>query len=66
MMVTAAPELIPAALIYQLKPGGKMVLPAGLPDAQQLMVVEKDASGSVSTREIFPVRFSLLEDAESG
>ena len=65
MMVTAAPELIPAALIYQLKPGGKMVLPAGLPDAQQLMVVEKDAGGSVSTREIFPVRFSLLEDAES-
>ena len=66
VMVTAAPDLIPAALIYQLKAGGKMVLPAGLPDAQQLMLVEKDADGAVSTREIFPVRFSLLEDAESG
>ncbi|WP_309683399.1 protein-L-isoaspartate(D-aspartate) O-methyltransferase [Polaromonas sp.] len=66
VMVTAAPDLIPAALIYQLKPGGKMVLPAGLPDAQQLMLVEKDPDGALSTREIFPVRFSLLEDAESG
>ena len=32
IIVTAAPELIPPALIYQLKPGGKMVIPAGLPD----------------------------------
>ena len=66
MIVTAAPELIPAPLIYQLKPGGKMVIPAGLTDAQQLLVVEKDADGAVSTREILPVRFSLLEDAEPG
>jgi protein-L-isoaspartate(D-aspartate) O-methyltransferase len=66
VIVTAAPELIPPALIYQLKPGGKMVIPAGLPDAQQLILVEKDASGSVSTREIFAVRFSLLEDTEPG
>ena len=66
VIVAAAPELIPASLIYQLKAGGKMVLPAGLPDEQQLILVEKDASGSVSTREIFAVRFSLLEDAEPG
>ena len=45
VIVTAAPELIPPALIYQLKPGGKMVIPAGLPDGQQLILVEKDASG---------------------
>ncbi len=66
VIVAAAPELIPAALLYQLKPGGKMVIPAGLPDAQQLMLVEKDASGTLSTKEIFAVRFSLLEDAEAG
>ena len=65
VIVTAAPEFIPAALIYQLKPGGKMVIPAGLPDGQQLILVDKDAGGSVSTREIFAVRFSLLEDTES-
>jgi len=64
VIVTAAPELIPPSLIYQLKPGGKMVIPAGLPDDQQLILVEKDASGSVSTKEIFAVRFSLLEDTE--
>jgi protein-L-isoaspartate(D-aspartate) O-methyltransferase len=66
VIVTAAPELIPPALIYQLKPGGKMVIPAGLPDEQQLILVEKDVGGSVSTREIFAVMFSLLEDAEPG
>ncbi|MBT2326649.1 protein-L-isoaspartate(D-aspartate) O-methyltransferase [Variovorax paradoxus] len=65
VIVTAAPELIPPALIYQLKPGGKMVIPAGLPEAQQLIVAEKDAEGSLSTRDIFPVLFSTLEDAEA-
>jgi protein-L-isoaspartate(D-aspartate) O-methyltransferase len=64
VIVTAAPELIPPSLIYQLKPGGKMVIPAGLPDAQQLILVEKDADGSVSTKEIFAVLFSMLEDSE--
>ena len=62
IMVTAAPELIPPALIYQLKPGGTMVIPAGLPDAQQLIQLKKDAQGSVTTREIFQVLFSTLED----
>ena len=66
VIVTAAPELIPPSLIYQLKPGGKMVLPAGLPDAQQLILLEKDAEGSVSTREIFAVEFSLLDDEAAG
>jgi protein-L-isoaspartate(D-aspartate) O-methyltransferase len=63
VIVTAAPELIPASLIYQLKPGGKMVIPAGLPDAQQLILVDKDAtSDSVATREIFAVLFSSLDE----
>jgi protein-L-isoaspartate(D-aspartate) O-methyltransferase len=66
VIVTAAPELIPPALIYQLKPGGKMVIPAGLPDAQQLILLEKDMGGSVSTNEIFQVLFSSLEDTEPG
>jgi hypothetical protein len=38
-----------------------MVISAGLPDSQQLILFDKDVSGSVSTREIFAVRFSLLE-----
>ncbi len=61
IVVGAASELVPAALIGQLKHGGKMVVPAGLADAQKLMVMEKNAEGRVRTREILPVRFALLE-----
>jgi protein-L-isoaspartate(D-aspartate) O-methyltransferase len=64
VLVAAAPDLIPPLLIDQLKPGGKMVLPAGLPDEQRLMLVEKDASGFVTTRDIFAVLFSLLEEGD--
>jgi protein-L-isoaspartate(D-aspartate) O-methyltransferase len=43
-----------------------MVIPAGLADAQQLMLVEKHGNGRVTTKEILPVRFSGLEDSELG
>lgn len=62
IMVTAASDLIPPPLLAQLKPGGRMVIPTGIPDKQTLMLVEKSASGSLSAREILPVRFSELED----
>jgi protein-L-isoaspartate(D-aspartate) O-methyltransferase len=65
IMVTAAPDLIPGALLQQLKPGGKMVIPTGLAGSQQLMLVEKDRAGAVKTREVLPVRFSQLEGTES-
>ncbi len=66
IIVTAAPELIPVALLDQLAPGGKMVVPAGLHDAQQLLLVEKDSDDTLSTREILPVRFLLLEEVDEG
>ena len=66
IIVTAAPDLIPVTLIEQLAPGGKMVLPAGLPDDQQLLLVEKDARHhTIKTREILPVRFSVLEESDA-
>ena len=65
IIVTAAPDLIPATLLCQLAPGGKMVLPADLPDEQHLLLVEKDANDMISTREVLPVRFSLLEDSDA-
>ena len=61
IIVTAAPDAVPPALLAQLKPGGRMVAPAGPPDAQQLLLIEKSASGAVSSREILAVRFSALE-----
>ncbi len=65
IIVTAAPDLIPPPLLHQLKPGGRMVIPAGLADAQKLIVVVKDPAGSLSTKEMLPVRFSELESDAS-
>jgi protein-L-isoaspartate(D-aspartate) O-methyltransferase len=64
VIVTAAPDLIPPPLINQLKAGGRMVLPVGLPEAQQLVVAEKDLNNRVRTKEIMPVLFSLLEGSD--
>jgi protein-L-isoaspartate(D-aspartate) O-methyltransferase len=61
IIVTAAAELVPPALLQQLKPGGRMVLPTGLAEDQKLTVVEKDVAGRVRIRELMSVRFSLLE-----
>jgi hypothetical protein len=36
-------------------------VPVGLPDAQQLLVIDKDMNGKVRTKEIMQVLFSLLE-----
>jgi protein-L-isoaspartate(D-aspartate) O-methyltransferase len=64
VIVAAAPDLIPPPLINQLKAGGKMVIPVGLPGAQQLVVVEKDLNGKIATKEIMPVLFSVLEGSD--
>src|SRR5580692_772734 len=61
VIVTAAPDLIPPPLINQLKAGGRMVIPVGLPDAQKLVVADKDMNGRVRTKEIMQVLFSLLD-----
>jgi protein-L-isoaspartate(D-aspartate) O-methyltransferase len=62
IMVTAASDLIPPPLLAQLKPGGRMVIPTGIPDKQTLTLVEKSAAGGLSAREILPVRFSEMEE----
>ncbi len=63
ILVTAGAERIPPALLEQLVPGGRMVLPLGRPDDQRLAVVVKaeDGSGRVEVREVMPVRFTELE-----
>lgn len=60
ILVAAAPDLIPTPLLAQLKPGGRMVIPAGIEDAQQLMLVRKNEKGQLDVEEILPVRFSSL------
>jgi protein-L-isoaspartate(D-aspartate) O-methyltransferase len=64
IIVTAGTDLVPPPLLYQLKPGGRMVIPTGLPDSQQLVLVEKDADGRIKAKEFLRVRFSLLEGTE--
>ena len=62
IIVTAACELIPPPLIGQLKAGGRMVIPTGIPSKQALTLVERSRAGQLSTRDILPVRFSELEE----
>lgn len=59
IIVTAAPPEIPAALVAQLKRGGRMVVPVGETAAtQQLMVIEKSrTSDAITKRTVIPVRF---------
>ena len=66
IIVTAAPDWVPVPLLEQLKPGGRMVTPAGGPEGQQLLLIEKDASGRLASRAVLPVRFSALEEPEPG
>jgi protein-L-isoaspartate(D-aspartate) O-methyltransferase len=64
IIVTAAGSHVPAPLVRQLKPGGRMVIPVGAPFlAQHLMLVEKREDGSIRTRQILPVRFVPLTGA---
>ena len=60
ILVTAAAER-PPALLEQLQPGGRLVLPVGPAGAQRLTVVDKDVAGHTRARELIPVRFTPLE-----
>jgi protein-L-isoaspartate(D-aspartate) O-methyltransferase len=61
ILVTAAADTAPAALLDQLKPGGRLVMPLGPEEIQRLTVIEKDANGRTRVQELLPVRFSRLE-----
>jgi len=61
IMVTAGAPHVPPALVEQLKPGGRLVIPVGGPSSiQSLTLVEKKADGTVEQRDVIPVRFVPL------
>ncbi len=58
IIVTAGADHVPPALLKQLKPGGRMVIPVGpAGEVQSLTVVEKQTDGSVKQRHVMAVRF---------
>jgi len=56
IILTAAPPEVPQKLIDQLRNGGRLVAPVGA-GWQELVVIDKDAKGSVRRRTEFPVMF---------
>ena len=61
ILVTAAAAVPPTALLDQLAPSGRMVLPLGPEEIQQLTVIDKADDGRIRTRSVIPVRFGTLE-----
>jgi protein-L-isoaspartate(D-aspartate) O-methyltransferase len=55
ILVTAAPEQVPQALVDQLSLGGKMVVPVGAA-VQSMIIIEKTPKGVIE-RPTIPVRF---------
>lgn len=61
VIVTAAAGYIPPALVEQLRPGGRLVIPVGsIYGVQNLVLVEKGARGEIRTETLLPVRFVPL------
>jgi protein-L-isoaspartate(D-aspartate) O-methyltransferase len=61
IVVTAAAPRVPQALVEQLKPGGRMVIPVGgAADIQYLKLLTKRADGGVEERKVLAVRFVPL------
>jgi protein-L-isoaspartate(D-aspartate) O-methyltransferase len=61
ILVTAAAPRVPQALVEQLKPGGRMVIPVGgAGDIQYLKLLTKRSDGGVEEKRVLPVRFVPL------
>lgn len=65
MIIKEALDHVPAPLLAQLKPGGRMVLPLGPRRGPQILtVVEKAANGETRRRGVLEVRFTPLQGGE--
>ncbi len=63
IIVTAAATHLPQPLIEQLKPGGRMAIPIGLPYCyQELMLVKKNDQGKVNVSDVLGVAFVPLQE----
>jgi protein-L-isoaspartate(D-aspartate) O-methyltransferase len=65
IMVTCAARYVPPALLDQLKPNGKLIIPVGSPirGTQTLFVYTKDTEGKVHSRRDVGVHFIPMKGA---
>ena len=67
IIVTAAASHVPPALLEQLEPGARLVIPVGPPyGRQELLVIEKDPAGKLQTRDVLPVAFVPMQEEGPG
>ncbi len=57
IIVTAAAEYIPPALIEQLRDGGKIVIPIGSPFMNQMLMLVEKKGKKITTKSLMPVVF---------
>ncbi len=62
IIVTAAPAQVPEALIKQLAPGGRIIVPVGT-YSQQLRLIRKSSDGRISQKSLLPVLFVPMTDS---
>jgi protein-L-isoaspartate(D-aspartate) O-methyltransferase len=60
-MVTAAARVLPDELVNQLAADGRMVIPIGPPDLQELQLITKTGDGEIRVRTVELVRFVELK-----
>lgn len=60
IIVTAGAPYIPEALVQQLKPGGRMVIPVDAGSNQQMILLCKNANGEVEQKELGAFKFVPL------
>jgi protein-L-isoaspartate(D-aspartate) O-methyltransferase len=63
IIVTCAPDHIPRPLVDQLRDGGRMIIPVGPPDKQQLYLLQKHGT-KVERQAVLPVRFVPMKRAQ--
>ncbi len=66
IIVAAAPDKVPPALVEQLAPGGRLVIPVGPQgfEGQMLLKLEKRADGTIGEERVIPVRFVPMTGGE--
>ncbi len=60
ILVSAGAPVMPKSLLEQLKIGGRLVIPVGTRNSQELLLISKDKHGDIKKRNLGAVRFVPL------